>query len=412
MSANIYYNSDITKDAFYRTKVSTAATIADIKHIYDKNPNQIEELIIGGGTSVFNPASYIEMKVFSQNDKVIRQSKEYYIYQSGKGKSCLFTGVMNMLVNTTGFTSRIGCFDDHNNKVVDSGGNGVFFELTDNIFYAVLRYGSTNQTDVRIPQSQFSHDKLDGNGPSKLKLNRFNHTMIYQIDFQWLGSGIIRYFIHFNGKPILLHIMPNTYNEVPYMKSGDLPIRYEIQKNTDSATIGEMRHICSSIQIESGYNLLGFPKVESIIAQTTININSTTLRPIFTIKLKNNCVRSFIKSFRFNIVNLGNAGKPIYVAILLNPTFENNLTWVDKPNSIIQYSITNSVITNLTTVEHIYDDYIQGQTNRTSYNDALTELHTPLTSTIAGVSGIFSVCVAAVSDNVSINASFNWLEYH
>jgi hypothetical protein len=410
--ANNYYNSDITKDSFYRTKVSTAMTIADIKHIYDKNPNQIEELIIGGGTSVFNSNSYIEMKVYNLNDKVIRQSKEYYIYQSGKSKSCLFTGVLNMLVDTTGFTSRIGCFDDHNNKTIDRGGNGVFFELTDNILYVVLRYGSDNQTDIRISQTQFSHDKLDGNGPSKLKLNRFNHTMIYQIDFQWLGSGIIRYFIHFNGKPILLHIMPNTYNSVPYMKSGDLPIRYEIQKNTNSLTVGEMRHICSSIQIESGYNLLGFPKVESIIAQTTINVTSTTLRPIFTIKLKDNCVRSFIKSFRFNIINLGNAGKPVYVAILLNPTFSNGLTWIQKTNSIIQYSITNLPITNLTTVEHIYDDYIQGQTNRTSYNDALTELYTPLNSSIAGISDIFSVCVASVTENISINASFNWLEYH
>lgn len=411
MSDN-YYNADITKDAFYRTKVSTAVTIADIKHIYDKNPNQIEELLIGNSTSVFNSNSYIEMKVYNQNDKVIRQTKEYFIYQSGKGKSCLFTGVLNMLVDSTGFTSRIGCFDDHNNKIVDSGGNGVFFELTDNILYVVLRYGSNNQTDIRIPQSQFSHDKLDGNGPSKLKLNRFNHTMIYQIDFQWLGSGIIRYFIHFQGKPILLHIMPNTYKTTPYMKSGDLPIRYEIQKNNNLPSIGEMRHICSSVQIESGYNLLGFPKVESILAQTTLNITSTTLRPIFTIKLKDNCVRSFIKSFRFNIINLGNAGKPVYITILLNPTFNHELTWIQKPNSIIQYSITNAVITNLNGVEHIYDDYIQGQTNRASYNDSLTELYTPLTSSISGISNIFSVCAASVSDNISINATFNWLEYH
>jgi hypothetical protein len=410
--SNNYYNSDITKDAFYRTKVSTAVTIADIKHIYDKNPNQIEELIIGSGTSVFNSNSYIEMKVYNQNDKVIRQSKEYYIYQSGKAKSCIFTGVLNILVDTTGFTSRIGCFDDHSNKLIDSGGNGVFFELTDNIFYVCLRYGSNNQTDIKIPQSQFSHDKLDGNGPSKLKLNRFNHTLIYQIDFQWLGSGIIRYFIHFNGKPILLHIMPNTYNSVPYMKSGDLPIRYEIQKNNNSLIVGEMRHICSAIQIESGYNLLGFPKVEAIIAQTTINITSTTLRPIFTLKLKDSCVRSFIKSFRFNIVNLGNAGKPAYATVLLNPTFTNGLTWIQKPNSIIQYSITNSAITNLTTVEHIYDDYIQGQTNRASYNDALTEIHMPLTSSISGISSIFSVCIASVTENVPINASFSWIEYH
>ena len=412
MNNHEYYNLNPSKDAFYRDKVSLAYTIADIKHIYDKNPNQIEEKIIASGTSTFNANSYIEMKVFNQNDSVIRQTKEYYIYQSGKSKSCLFTGVLNMLTNTSGFTSRIGCFDNHYDKTVDSGGNGVFFELSDNIFYVVLRYGSTNQTDLKIPQSQFSNDKLDGKGPSKFKLDRFNHTMVFQIDFQWLGSGIIRYFIHINGIPVLLHIIENRFKQAPYMKSGDLPIRYEITKTGNNANIGEMRQICSAIQIESGYNLLGFQKYEPILAQTTINITSTTLRPIFTIKLKDTCVRSFIKSFRFNIVNLGNAGKPVYIAILLNPTFTNALTWVQKNNSIIQYSITNATITNLNTVEHIYDDYIQGQTNRTSYNDALTELYTPLTSSISGISNIFSVCTASVNENISINATFNWLEYH
>jgi hypothetical protein len=206
--------------------------------------------------------------------------------------------------------------------------------------------------------------------------------------------------------------MPNTFNTIPYMKSGDLPIRYEIQKNSNSGTVGEMRQICTSIQLESGYNLLGFPVVEPVLAQTTINVNTSTLFPIFTIKLKNNCVRSFIKSFRFNIINLGAAGKPVYVAILLNPTFNSTLTWVDKPNSIIQYSKTTSTITNLATVDHIYDDYIQGQTNRTSYNDALTEINMPLTSSISGISNIFSVCCANVSGSLTIQASFNWIEYH
>lgn len=412
MSNHEYYNLNTNKDAFYRDKVSIATTIADIKHIYDKNPNQIEEKIIGSGTSLFNSNSYIEMKVYNQNDSVIRQTKEYYIYQSGKSKSCLFTGVLNMLTNTNGFTSRIGCFDSHLDKTVDSGGNGVFFELTDNILYVVLRYGSNNQTDIRIPQSQFGHDKLDGKGPSKFKLDRFNHTMLFQIDFQWLGTGIIRYFIHINGIPILLHIMDNRFKQMPYMKYGDLPIRYEITKISNNLNIGEMRQLCSAIQIESGYNLLGFQKFENILAQTNVSITNTTLTPIFSIRLKSNCNRSFIKNFRFNIINNAPSGSPIYIAILLNPTFGSPLTWVNKNNSIIQFSTTITTVNNLANVEYVYQDYIQGNTNRASYNDALTEIHTPLTSSITGVSDILSVCIAKLAGNATINAGFNWIEYH
>ena len=304
MNNQLYYNSDNTKDAFYRLKVSLAATIADIKHIYDKNPNQINEKIIGTGVSNYRSESYIEMKVFNQNDSVIRQTKEYYIYQSGKSKSCIFTGVLNMLLNTSGFVSRIGCFDSHLDKTVDFGGNGVFFELSENILYVVLRYGTINQTDIKIPQSQFSHDKLDGRGTSKFKLDRFNHTMIFQIDFQWLGGGIVRYFIHINGIPILLHVMENRFKDVPYMKSGDLPIRYEITKTGNNANVGEMRQICSAIQIESGYNLLGFQKFEPILAQTAINVHDTTLLPIFSIRLKSNCNRSFIKHWTADTIKV------------------------------------------------------------------------------------------------------------
>ena len=236
--------------------------------------------------------------------------------------------------------------------------------------------------------------------------------MIFQIDFQWLGSGIIRYFIHINGIPILLHVMENRYKDVPYMKSGDLPIRYEITKTGNNTNTGEMRQICSAIQIESGYNLLGFQKFEPILAQTNLSITSTVLVPIFSIRLKSNCNRSFIKNFRFNIINNAASGTPIYVAILLNPTFGSALTWVDKSNSIIQYSTTVTTVNNLSTVEYIYQDYIQGNTNRASYNDALTEIFTPLTSSISGVSDILSICVARLAGNATINAGFNWIEYH
>jgi len=186
----------------------------------------------------------------------------------------------------------------------------------------------------------------------------------------------------------------------------------EITKNINNGIIGEMRHICSAIQIESGYNLLGFQKYESILAQTSILVNSSILVPIFSIRLKPTCNRSFIKNFRFNIINTGSAGNPLYIALLLNATFDSPLVWNNKLNSIIQYSISSPVITNLATVEYIYTDYIQGQTNRTSYNDALTEIHTPLASSIAGDSDVFTVCAAKISGSASMQCLFNWIEYH
>lgn len=57
-----------------------------------------------------------------------------------------------------------------------------------------------------VTQSNFNHDTLDGNGPSGLTVD-FTKGNVFQIDFQYLGFGSIKFYIENpdNGRFILFH---------------------------------------------------------------------------------------------------------------------------------------------------------------------------------------------------------------
>jgi hypothetical protein len=82
---------------------------------------------------------------------------------------------------------------------------------------------------TRTPQDKFNLDKLDSTGPSGYILDPTKMQMIY-IDYTWYGSGFIRYGMRMiNGDILYFHRIPNNnLNTQSYMRSGNLPARYEI----------------------------------------------------------------------------------------------------------------------------------------------------------------------------------------
>ena len=83
--------------------------------------------------------------------------------------------------------------------------------------------------DIKIPQSQWNMDKMDGSGPTGYILDIKKMQMAY-IDYSWYGAGYIRYgFRANNGQVSYCHkIINNNQNIQAYMRSGNLPARYEV----------------------------------------------------------------------------------------------------------------------------------------------------------------------------------------
>jgi len=81
---------------------------------------------------------------------------------------------------------------------------------------------------IKVPQSQWNIDKMDGTGPSGYVINPARMQMVY-IDYTWYGAGFIRFgFRASDGNIYYCHKMPNNNtNTEAYMRSGNLPARYE-----------------------------------------------------------------------------------------------------------------------------------------------------------------------------------------
>lgn len=98
---------------------------------------------------------------------------------------------------------------------------------------STTEYAIVSKTqDVRTPQSQWNIDKCDGTGPSGFNIDLGKMQMFY-IDYSWYGAGFIRFgFRGQDGNVIYCHkVANNNVNTEAYMRSGNLPARYESSAN-------------------------------------------------------------------------------------------------------------------------------------------------------------------------------------
>lgn len=149
------------------------------------------------------------------------------------------------IVSSDGFT-KFKTQLDENNFISVQGMSYQVGSIVNNLSATVTPvYRGQNATglkvikteELRIPQSEFNLDKLDGTGPSGYILNLNKMQMMF-IDYSWYGAGKIRYGIRaVNGKIIYFHeIYNNNVNIKAHMRSGNLPGRFEISSISKTGT--------------------------------------------------------------------------------------------------------------------------------------------------------------------------------
>ena len=86
----------------------------------------------------------------------------------------------------------------------------------------------TKTIDQRYAQSSWNIDKMDGTGASLFNLDLTKMQMFY-LDYTWYGAGSVRFgFKNNRGEVIYCHrIINNNVGTEAYMRSGNLPARYE-----------------------------------------------------------------------------------------------------------------------------------------------------------------------------------------
>jgi hypothetical protein len=120
--------------------------------------------------------------------------------------------------------------------------------------------------DTKYPQSSWNIDKCDGTGPSGYNIDLTKMQMFY-MDYSWYGAGFIRWgFRGPDGNVIYCHKIPNNnVNTEAYMRSGNLPARYESESLPPTTKItGNVGASDTTIGIAS---TAGFPTAGTIVVR-------------------------------------------------------------------------------------------------------------------------------------------------
>lgn len=324
----------MASDAFGRFRVSEPYTLGDYKHIYDLDPNFIDQ-VANGGTVTFQPnqACARLATTGAANSSAIHQTKFYHQYLPGKSQ--LIYSTFNFYAANTGVTKRTGYYDDKNGIYLEQAGTGI-------LSFVIRTNTSGTPVNAEIAtQANWNVDKCDGSGPSGFNFD-VTKTQILFIEFQWLGVGRVRVgFVH-AGTFIVAHEFYHD-NVIPtvYMSTPNLPVRCEIvSSGSNPATYFDQ--ICSTVLSEGGYAESGQDWAALNTALRAVASGATT--PILAIRLKTTFKtydnRMIIRLTKYSVLS---TTQTLSVRIVKLPNIASLTTgtaWVSvDANSGVEYNI-------------------------------------------------------------------------
>jgi hypothetical protein len=344
----VSYSDSQNLDAFGRLRTAAVQNLVDIKHVYDKNPLQVNEVTAGTATSIFNQEyARVRMSTSANNDFVIRQTKTHPIYQPGKSQ--LYEASFSNFQLQTNVIKRVGGFDSTTGSPYNSVFDGFFLEsngVTNEISFQIWRSGTTVFSAVTTSWDDSQFDPVNIN---------WTNTNLIMVDYQWLGVGRLRFGLNLSGQTIYFteHNCANNEPNV-YMSSPNQPMRYEIRQV--GAGSGYLDMLCSQTSTEGALN--GLYSTVGIQHDTTTSLNTAgTKYPYIGYRLKEGYESV---TSQFNSLSVLNTSNDNYLlTIEFNPTISTTPTWVDIPNSPFQYSLfTGTTTATITSPGHVMTSLI------------------------------------------------------
>ncbi len=381
-------------DLFGRLRTSNPENLFESTFLYSKKPLLWDELVTIGGTSTFNSnKSQIDMAVsVASGSRVVRQTKEYFIYQPGRAE--LFSGTTTFASATANCNQYLGMLDDN---------DGVFFGMQGVTFGVGVRTSTSGSPSTTfVPRTSFNIDKLDGTGPSGMTLD-LTKSQLLQIEYEWFGVGTVRWGIDWNGTIYYVHQIHHVNTQAGvYMKRGALPIRYEIANAATISAPVTMSQICANVSSEGGYSLSGIRGAASN-GVTAITVG-TTLTPILSIRLTAAYNRATMLPESAMVIGTG--ADNFRYQVLLNPTL-TGASFVTIANSAVEYDQAATVISG----GYVLDEGYGSLQTRSTLNANLDSL-LKCVANIAGTTDILTLAVQHVgAGNVGILGALGWKEF-
>jgi hypothetical protein len=395
----VKYSDSPNLDAFGRLRTAAVQNLLDIKHVYDKNPLQVNEVTAGTATSVFNQEyARVRMSTSANNDLVIRQTKTHPIYQPGKSQ--LFEGSFSNFQLETNVIKRVGCFTSTSASTYNSVFDGFFLEsngVSNTISFQIWRSGTTIFTAAT---TSWVTNEFD---PANLV---WSNTQLITVDYQWLGVGRMRFGIALSGQTIYFTDHNCSNNEsLVYMSSPNQPIRYEIRQV--GAGSGSFDMICSQVSTEGALN--GLYSTVGVTHSSTATLSTEgTKYPYIGYRLKQSYKSVTSQYSSLSILNTSNDN--YLVTIEYNSTLSATPTWTDIPNSPFQYSLGTGATT-VTSSGHIMSSLIGEAGTSALTTIKVDDNQIRVGSNINGTLDEMWVCITPLGANASFLGTAEILYY-
>ncbi len=339
----------------------------------------------------------------SNTEYVYRQSFRRMDYQSGK--SHLILATCNFWGQDTDVVKRVGYFDAN---------NGIFLEVNGTEIKWVIRKNAVDTNAVL--QNEWNIDIMNGsrqaNNQSGFTLD-ISKIQILIIDFEWLGTGVVRLGFLIDGIPFYVHTFHNAnINETIYMETPNLPVRYEISSSGGS---GKLDHICSTVMSEGGREDSGF--IHGVAQQKPAdasasysNANSIGTRyALLGLRLKSTALGSTIILEDISIISV--TSDNYLWEILIDPTVAGTFTYAGIGDEAVEIAygdvVTNPSSNTVGTDGHII---MTGYGSGSSTIDIKFPSNFSIGSAIDGTPQELILCVTPLTSNLDIAGAINWRE--
>ena len=394
-------------DLFGRTKTSDAFTLFDASHRYSQN-GDFSDVISGTASATHIPEQSTAALTVgtASGDKLYRETMKVFSYQPGKSLQVLQTFVL--AAPKVNLRQRVGYFSTH---------NGFYLELDGTTVNFVRRsYASGQVVEIRVPQSEWNMDKLDGTGPSDVVLDLTKAQILFS-EYEWLGVGSVRLGFAIDGVFIIAHQFNHAnYVDTVYMTTASLPCRYEIENTGNTASSSTMKQICISVISNGGYQKQSTSWTAS--RDTAVSV-STTYYPIVAMRLASGREDSVILPANFAALPTTDAN--FIVALIKNPTSISGGTWSTHSNANVEYNDSATAMCGGTIVGEYFmaGGSGPGNSGKSSAvgldvnglaNFALQLGRTNASSVGGPVSDVYVVGVKTISGTGSVVGSISWFD--
>lgn len=329
-------NVSLPRGAFGELETVQPTPVIQVDFVYNVNADMVDTTVTGSGTVTQASSMVVLQTTAATSSSAMVETKRFLKYRPGQGSHIRGTALF-----TTGVANSeqlFGCGDSL---------DGLFFGFNGTSFGVLTR---NNSVDTWVPQESWNGDKMNGAGgisnPTGQNLDPTKGN-VYQINFQWLGFGLIEFAIENSstGRFVPVHSVAYANNNtVPSLLNPSFPILWSVENTTNNTNITLKGASCVG-EIEGKIVYLGPTNAigNSKAGVTTALTNIITIRNKSTYQTLTN--RTPINILKYSLSVDGN--KPAEFQLIKNTTLGGTPSYTDisTNTSVMDYDTAGTTIT-------------------------------------------------------------------